>query len=139
MTIVQMPVPAAERSKDGPNAAETLGAAIYKCAQKLGIANSDHSHLSVAQCLHLLDCIGGTAIPNGFDTESRWTKEHVLNYPGAAAECLNRLLGHETPRFSSSHSTPYALPEHVMQDIRRYGNECVAFGRASTKAEGAKK
>lgn len=138
MTIVQAPDLSSARSIDGPDAAEILATAIYKCSQKLGIANADHSHLSVAQCLHLLDCIGGTAVPNGFDTESRWTKEHVQHYPRAAAELLNRLLGHEPPQFTSSHKTPYALPVHVIDDIRRYGNECVAFGRAEAIPQGIK-
>lgn len=37
--------------------AQTLATAIYEAAQKMGIANGDHSDLSVPQCLHLLDCM----------------------------------------------------------------------------------
>src|SRR5690606_1708219 len=33
------------------------------------------------------------------------------------------------PQFTASHKTPYFLPGHIMDDIRRYGNECVAFGK----------
>ncbi|WP_321289290.1 hypothetical protein [Alcaligenes phenolicus] len=39
--------------------AATLANAIYETAQKIGIANGDHSNLSVGQCLHLLDCMAG--------------------------------------------------------------------------------
>lgn len=72
------------------------------------------------------------AVLQSFDITSKWTKEHVQNYPEAAAECLNRLLGHEPPQFTASHKTPYTLPSHVMDDIRRYGNECVAYGKTNT-------
>jgi len=37
--------------------ATTLANAIYEAAQKMGIANADHSDLSVGQCLHLLECM----------------------------------------------------------------------------------
>lgn len=37
--------------------ATTLANAIYETAQKMGIANADHTSLSVGQCLHLLECM----------------------------------------------------------------------------------
>lgn len=43
--------------------AQTLADAIYKAAQKMGIANGDHSTLSVPQCLHLLACMSQPAEP----------------------------------------------------------------------------
>lgn len=41
----------------GEDAARTLGTAIVKAAQRIGIANDDHSSYSVPQMLHLLECI----------------------------------------------------------------------------------
>lgn len=55
----------AEPTRDGlpRHVAQTLADAIYKAAQKMGIANGDHSTLSVPQCLHLLDCMSQPTEP----------------------------------------------------------------------------
>lgn len=62
--MVEAAPQAAEPSEGLPrHVAQTLANAIYETAQKMGIANGDHTHLSVAQCLHLLDCMSQPAEP----------------------------------------------------------------------------
>lgn len=43
----------------GTSAADKLTTAIYETAQRLGIANGDHSTISSPEALHLLECIKG--------------------------------------------------------------------------------
>jgi len=57
------PQPAEPSDSLPRHVAQTLATAIYETAQKMGIANGDHSALSVPQCLHLLDCMTQPAEP----------------------------------------------------------------------------
>ncbi len=69
----------AESSDSLPrHVAQTLATAIYETAQKMGIANGDHSTLSVPQCLHLLDCMSQLAEPEENDALTAADYEQVL-------------------------------------------------------------
>lgn len=78
----------AESDREAVDIANKLGTAIYETAQKMGIANGDHTALSFSQLLHLLDCMAGPiSSPPVIESDKESVRNAALE---SAAQAIER-------------------------------------------------